>query len=214
MELYIDGADRDALAPLLATGLFRGVTTNPLILRRAGVRLADVPDLVTWLVEHGCGSVFVQTTGQGSAEVEREAAELLALSDRVVVKVPASVGGLTAARRLADAGAPVLVTAVYHAKQALLAAEAGARWVAPYVGRMTRAGRDGFAETLTMSRVLARTGTRVLAASIGSADEVVRLAAAGVAAATVATGVAAELFDEPLTDAALAEFDAAAASLA
>ena len=35
--LYLDSADRAQLAPLLATGLFAGVTTNPTILHRAGL---------------------------------------------------------------------------------------------------------------------------------------------------------------------------------
>ena len=55
MQLYLDTADRTALEPLLATGLFRGVTTNPLILQRSAVRLDAVPDLITWLLDRGVG---------------------------------------------------------------------------------------------------------------------------------------------------------------
>jgi transaldolase len=213
MDLYLDSADTSALGPLLATGLFRGVTTNPLILQRAGVRLDAVPGLVTWLLDRGAGEVFVQTTAHDADAVEREGHALRALSDRLVVKVPATTAGLTATRRLAGAGVPVLVTAVYHPRQAVLAAAAGARWIAPYVGRMSDAGRDGHEQVAQMVAVLAGSGTRVLAASIRSADDVVRLAAAGAHAVTTGTEVAREMFAEPMTDAAVAQFDEAVAAL-
>ncbi|MBD3780632.1 MULTISPECIES: transaldolase family protein [unclassified Cellulomonas] len=214
MLLYLDAADTTALEPLLATGLFRGVTTNPLILQRGGVRLSGVPELVGWLLGHGSREVFVQTTAHDVDAVVREGHELRALSDRLVVKVPATSEGLAATRRLADDGVPVLVTAVYHPRQAVLAAAAGARWIAPYLGRMTESGRDGHALVAQMVRVLAGTGTGTLVASVRTPDDVVTLAEAGADAVTLAPDVARGLFAEPLTDAAVAQFDAAAAALA
>jgi transaldolase len=213
MELYLDSADTTALAPLLATGLFRGVTTNPLILQRAGVRLDAVPTLVEWLLERTDGDVFVQTTAQGADDIEREGSTLRGLSERLVVKVPATREGLTATRRLADAGVPTLVTAVYGARQAVLAAAAGARWIAPYLGRMTEAGRDGHGQVARMVQVLQGSGTKVLVASIRSPEDVVTLAASGADAVTLGASVAQELFEEPLTEVAVAQFDDAVAAL-
>lgn len=213
MRLYLDSADRDDLAPLLDTGLFTGVTTNPLILQRGGVRLAQVPELVRWLLDRGTAEVFVQTTRSEVDDLVAEAHELRRLSDRLVVKIPATVAGLSATRRLADQDVPVLVTAVYHAQQAITAAAAGARWIAPYLGRMTEQGRDGHGQVAQMQQILAGTGTEVLAASLRTADDVRRLALAGVAAVTVGAPVARALLAEPLTDAAVADFDRAVAAL-
>jgi transaldolase len=42
MHLYLDTADRAAAEPLLATGLFAGLTTNPTILQRADRGVADI----------------------------------------------------------------------------------------------------------------------------------------------------------------------------
>ena len=142
-----------------------------------------------------------------------EGRALRALSDRLVVKVPATLDGFAATRRLADAGIPTLVTAVYDVRQAVLAAAAGARWIAPYLGRMTESGRDGHDQVAQMVRVLAGTETRTLVASIRTVDDVVRLAAAGVDAVTLSAQVARALFDEPLTDLAVAQFDEAVAAL-
>jgi transaldolase len=213
MELYLDSADTTTLEPLLATGLFRGVTTNPLILQRAGVRLDGIPALVKWLLEQTDGDVFVQVTAQDADDIEREGRTLRAMSDRLVVKVPATRDGLTATRRLANAGVPTLVTAVYDARQAVLAAAAGAQWIAPYLGRMTEAGRDGHDQVARMVQVLRGSGTKTLVASIRSPEDVVTLAAAGADAVTLGTNVAQALFDEPLTDAAVTQFDDAVAAL-
>ncbi len=213
MRLYLDSADRDELAPLLRTGLFEGVTSNPVILLRAGVRLAEVPSLVDWVVAHDGREVFVQTTAADAADIEREGHRLRELTDRLVVKVPATVAGLTATRRLTRDGVPVLVTAVYHANQAITAAAAGARWIAPYVGRMTEQGRDAHAQVAQMQQILAGSGTGVLAASIRSADDVRRLALAGAEAVTMGTAVARALLADPLTDRAVAEFTEAVAAL-
>ncbi|WP_129336330.1 transaldolase family protein [Cellulomonas endophytica] len=214
MRLYLDSADRSALEPLLATGLFGGVTTNPLILQRAGVRLAEVPDLVGWLLERTRGEVFVQTTAPDEVDaLVAEGRSLRALSDRLVVKIPATVAGLTATRRLSDEGVPVLTTAVYSAAQALLADAAGAAWIAPYLGRMHAAGRNGHEEILRIQRLLSGTSTRVLVASIKDSSQVVNLAASGVDAFTISTAVAHRLLAESLTEAAVGEFAAAAAAL-
>ncbi|WP_024285959.1 transaldolase family protein [Cellulomonas sp. KRMCY2] len=210
MTLYLDSADRDALAPLLATGLFAGVTTNPLLLARAGLTSADLPALHDWAVAHGARTVFLQTLGTDVDQIVREGENLRALSERVVVKVPATRAGLTATRRLADSGVPLLVTAVYRASQALLAQAAGAQYIAPYLGRMTAAGRSGYEEILAMRRILTETTLEILVASIKDVEAVIALAAAGVPSFTVGPELAAKLLDDDLSNAAAQEFEAIA----
>jgi transaldolase len=46
----------------------------------------------------------------------------------------------------------VLLTAVYSAGQSVAAAAIGARYVAPYLGRLQDAGRSGFDEIETRQR--------------------------------------------------------------
>ena len=214
MDLYLDSASLADLEPLLATGLFRGVTTNPLILQRAGVRLDEVPDLVRAL-RTLTDEVFVQTrTAHDVDAILDDARALRALGDTIVIKIAATRDGLTAVRRLSDEGVPTLVTAVYDTSQAVLARAAGAQWIAPYLGRIQDAGRDSLAEVRRMAAALDGSGTRVLAASVRSIEVVADLAAAGVDAATVGAAVARDLFTHEATALAVAEFDAAAAALA
>lgn len=213
MKLYLDSADLAAVTPLLATGLFAGVTTNPLILQQAGVRLDQVPRLVADLTAAGSSTVFVQTVERTADAVVDEGRRLADLGEHVVVKVPADREGLTATVRLARSGVPVLVTAVHHARQAVLAAAAGAWGIAPYVGRMDDAGRGGLAQVAQMQRILDGSPTRVLAASVRVVDVVHELALLGVHSVTMSPAVAAGVLADGLTDRAVDEFAEAARAL-
>lgn len=211
--LYIDSASRSDVERLLATGLFAGVTTNPTILARAGLGIADTPAVVAWAQAAGARRVFAQVVGTTAEAMEQHGWELAGLGPDVVVKVHATLPGLTAARRLTHADVPVLVTAIYHASQAVLAQAAGAGWIAPYVGRMFGLGMDATAQVRQMSATLAAggTGCRVLAASVRTADQVAELAAAGAADLTLSIALCDSLVSDPNTVAAAATFERDAA---
>jgi len=202
---YLDSADRTQLAPLLATGLFAGVTTNPTILHRAGLSSADLPDLLAWVREHGVNRFYAQATGRTVDELRAAAASIAKLGDDVVTKFVATQAALTVAKEQVDAGRQVLITAVYHPSQALLAAAAGAHEIAPYVGRATEQGRDGIALVSAVARIAP--DVRVLAASLRSPDQVAAVAAAGAHDVTVSTAVASAVLEDSLTLTAADEFE-------
>jgi TalC/MipB family fructose-6-phosphate aldolase len=210
MALYVDSADRAAVEPLLATGLFAGIATNPTLLARAGLSQADLGAFYEWGVERGAGTVFMQTLGTTVDDVLDSGRQLRKIGLRVVVKVPATRAGLTAARALADEDVPVLVTAVYHPTQALLAAAAGARFIAPYVGRMTDNDRDGVASASLIQKIVGDSGPRVLVASLRTVEDVAALAGDGVTDFALNPEIAARMLADELTDRAAAEFEAAA----
>lgn len=134
---------------------------------------------------------------------------LRALGEDVVVKLVASRAGSAACAALAARQVPTLLTAVYTPAQALVAAAAGATYVAPYLGKLQDAGRDGLAEVQTMQEVLAATGspTKVLLASIRDTSSMVALARVGVDCFTMAPAVAEELFTDELTAEAVRTFE-------
>lgn len=213
MAFYIDSADLAVIEELWPTGVFRGVTTNPTILSRAGLAQADLPDLYRSLRELGVGTVYAQVLGTGTEEMLASARSLLDLGP-LIVKVPASATGLAAAAHLARDGVGVLLTAVYHPVQALLARDLGLQGVAPYVGRMTDAGRSGVEAVIRMQQAIGSEPTRILAASLRSPDDVAVLAAAGVPDFTVGEAVARAIVGDELTLKAVADFEANAASAA
>ena len=210
MAFYIDAADRVLIEELWRSGVFAGVTTNPTILDRAGLGQRDVPDLYKWLTDLGVGTVYVQVVGRTREEMLRSAEALRSLGP-LTVKVPATAAGLSAAGTLVRDGAQVLLTAVYHPVQALMARDCGIQGVAPYVGRMTDARRAGVESVIAMQQAIGREPTRILAASLRSADDIARLAAAGVPDFTLGGALAQGVLDDELTRAAVDEFESATA---
>lgn len=213
-HLYVDSAAVDAVGSLLEGGLVEGVTTNPTILQRSGRRLGDIPGLYEQWVSQGAREVFFQTWGMDAAELLANAEPIIALGDRVVVKVPATRAGFVATRALTDRGVPVLVTAVYSAGQALAAASYGARYIAPYFGRLGDAGHDAVATIGSMHRMLEGSRTEVLAASLRSPADIVALREQGVARFTAAPVVIESLLLDDVSESSAAEFEAAIRDIA
>ena len=217
-RIFLDSADTSMWSGPLATGVFHGVTTNPLLLERAGLActMSVLADLSKRAREEGAREIHLQAWGEDSDTLAGRGAELAALADgiEVAVKVPATGAGFRAARRLVEQGARVTVTAVYGPGQVLAAAALGAHYAAPYLGRLNDAGQDGSAILLTMGEILKGRDTtlRLLAASLRRVEDVVDLAAAGLDTFTVGSEVASALLRNPLTDTAAADFERAAGS--
>ncbi len=209
LDLYVDSAVREDVEPLLEIGAFKGVTTNPTILHRAGLTGADLPELYRWATGAGAQEVFVQAWGTGVDEIEASGRKLMELGDRTIIKVAGTADGIRAGARLAADGIPLLLTVIYAAHQAVTASAIGAQYLAPYIGKMADEGRPAREETATMHRLLRATGstTRVLAASLRNTADLVYLAEQGVDAFTIGVPVARKLFDDPATTAASAVFD-------
>ena len=211
MRLYADSANTAAVGSLLRDGVVAGVTTNPTILAKSGRVGADIRALHAEWLALGAEELFFQAWGQTTEELVTTGRAIAALGERTVVKVPASAIGLPAAAQLARSGVPVLVTAVYGPAQAIAASAVGARYIAPYLGRLEDAGRRGVDDIAAMDAVLRDTGTSVLVASLRSPAAIVALAEAGLRYFTAAPTVLRALFSTPASDAAIADFDAAAA---
>jgi transaldolase len=209
VKLYVDTADRSAAESLLATGLFHGVTTNPTILQRASKGVADLKEIYSWAIDAGAREVFFQAWGEDPATLIERGQRLRDLGGEVVVKFVATRAGSTACAALAARGIPTLLTAIYDPGQAIVAAAAGATYIAPYLGRMNDAGRQGIAEVVAMHEVLVATGssTKVLLASIRSVPDMVALARHGVDCFTMAPEVAEQFFIDPTTAEAARTFE-------
>lgn len=216
MRILVDSGDLDAVRRALATGFVAGATSNPTLLRRAGVRAAAVPELARAVLAAGAHELHLQAYGETADTMVRDGHELAALDpQRVRVKLVATPEGYAAAARLARDGVMVTLTAVYTLRQALLAESVGATAIAIYLGRMRDAGFDALAVAGQMQAMLNAQSARVeiLAASIREPDEVAELAARGIASATIAPAVLDRLLESDHTAAAAATFAADARSL-
>lgn len=215
MRILVDSAELGAIREALETGFVAGVTTNPSLLRRAGVPRSGVAALARAAITAGAGEVHLQAYAGDAAGMVREGRELVAIDPaRVRVKLVATPAGFRAAAALAADDVSVTLTAVYTLRQAMLAHGVGARSVAVYLGRLRDAGADPIDLTGRMQELLRAQGARVeiLAASIREPDELAELALRGVASATLAPTILARLLDSDATtrDAATFASDAGA----
>jgi transaldolase len=214
-RFFLDTADTREWDDLLPLGIFHGVTTNPTLLERSHqpCTISHIQMLakraLTQTEEFMCQSWGATSnemyqTGMQLSEVDRA---------RIVIKVPVTARGMTAAARLIKSGVRVCLTACYDSKQALLAGAVGAEYLAPYLGRMTDSGKNGMEECMRMQDIVEGLGseTRILVASIRDVESFAVLAEAGLDTFTFSPQVARELFDEPLTDAAAQVFEESAA---
>lgn len=202
-HLYLDSADLGELGACLPHPIVHGVTTNPTLLRRAGVTRAALPALFERLLALGARQVQAQIHAEACDDMLEDAERLLRGFDpgQVVVKIPATRDGLRAGAALAARDVPVTFTAVYALEQAHFAAHCGAMYAAPYLGRLEDAGIDGLGLIGQMQQVVERSGApmRLLVASIRSREAYLSLLRLGVGAITIPPRLFAELVDHPAT---------------
>jgi transaldolase len=152
-RLFADSATRAEVEPPLRAGLIDGLTTNPTLLKKAGARSwADAKrimgDLCALFAPH---PVSLELTAFDEEGMVRQAQELAALGANAVIKVPAGGyravnpeadpwTGMKVIRRLWERGIKVNTTLVFNTLQALWAANAGALYVSPFLGRLADYG--------------------------------------------------------------------------
>jgi transaldolase len=204
MAIYVDSADAGDARRAKELGFVKGVTTNPVHIAKTGRPGLDV---LRELLETFDGPVFYQVTASTVEERIAQVSEAHNLGPgRVVIKVPATTDNYTIVSRLAPSGITFCVTAACSAAQAYLAAQAGARYVAPYVNRLTRQLGDGLTVVRDMARILEGTPTSILAASLKSVDEVVASILAGAGDVTMPLELILALGEHELSQQAIAEF--------
>lgn len=203
MTLYLDSADVADARRAAELGFVAGATTNPALVARVG-RTAEevVADFCALLP----GAIFHQVISPPGPALDEEIARFRAISDRVAFKIPCILDYLPALYSLAQQNVICAVTAVYSPVQAYIAAEAGARYIIPYVNRITRLCGDGPALVAEMDAVLASGPCEILAASIKDPAEAAATLLAGASHLTLPWNVLVALAAHRLTDLALEEF--------
>jgi fructose-6-phosphate aldolase 1 len=208
MELYLDTSDVAAVKALARVLPLAGVTTNPSIVA-AGKERLDV--LLPQLQEAmgGQGRLFAQVMATTAEGMVSDARKLRTIIADIVVKVPVTAEGLAAIKLLKEEGIPTLGTAVYGAAQGLLAALAGAEYVAPYVNRVDAQGGDGIQTVADLQTLLNLHAphAKVLAASFKTPRQALDCLLAGCESITLPLDVAQQFITSPAVDAAVAKFE-------
>jgi transaldolase len=205
MKLFLDTANLDEIRAIKKWGVLSGATTNPTLLAKEGrdweLQMKEVCAEVD-------GDVSLETTHRQADDIVEEGKKLASIAENAVIKVAMTADGLVAGRRLIEEGIPINVTLTFSAAQAILAAEIGARYVSPFLGRLDDVGSDGMYVLNEICEIYDVQGyeTQVLAASLRHPMHVVEAARAGADVATMPFDVFGKLVNHPLTDIGLDKF--------
>ena len=197
MRIFADTANLEELSKLKEMGLVDGVTTNPSIISREGQDAIEVLKRICDMFPEL--PVFGQVTAEDKDGMIEQAKKINSVGPHMVVKIPATMEGIKAVAALSEMGIQTCATAVLTAAEALLLAQAGATYVAPYTGQNDIIGFRGTDTLEQIADVYARLGykTQILAASIEKAQEMVDYFTSGADCITVPYFVFEKTFVSP-----------------
>ena len=205
MRLFIDTANLDEIKEAASWGVVSGVTTNPSLIAKEGRDLKEVITEITSLVD---GPISAEVNEGKAEDMIAQALELAKIHKNIVIKLPMTMEGIKACKALTDKGIKTNVTLIFSVHQALIACEAGATYISPFMGRMDDIGFDSTKLIEDISQLILnyRYDTQIIAASIRNVSHIETAALAGADIATIPFKVMAKMVEHPLTTAGLKIF--------
>ncbi|MHA6603875.1 fructose-6-phosphate aldolase [Aerococcus urinae] len=199
MKFFLDTANIDEIKRINDLGQCDGVTTNPSLINKEG---RDFEEVIKDIASTVDGPVSAEVTSYDYEGMVKEARELAAWADNVVVKIPMTEDGLKATHTLSQEGIKTNVTLIFSVSQGLLAAKAGATYISPFIGRIDDMGEDGLRLIAELREVLDIYGldSQIIAASIRHIGHFEGAALAGAHVATIPGTIFPKLWSHPLTD--------------
>lgn len=149
VQLFADGADKAQILKSLANPLIKGFTTNPTLMRAAGIQdyEAFAHEILASVRNHPISfEVFADEFG----EMERQAHQIAGWAGNVYVKIPVTntrgESSMDLIRRLSHSGVKINVTAIMtldQVRDSVAALAGGAKSVVSvFAGRIADTGRD------------------------------------------------------------------------
>ena len=185
MKLFIDTANVEEIRSAAELGVICGATTNPSLIAKEGKVFEEVIKEITTIVD---GPISAEVVAPDADGMVAEAQELVKIHKNIVIKIPMTLEGLKATKRLSSMGIKTNVTLlIFSATLALLAARAGATYVSPFVGRLDDISDSGIdlVEDIANIFALHDIPTEIISASIRGPQDVTDSAKAGAHIATI-----------------------------
>lgn len=209
MKFFIDTANLNEIKEAYDLGVLDGVTTNPSLMAKEGIKGADSIlahyKAICNIVDNNVSAEVIATDFEN---IIKEGRELAKIDDKIVVKVPMIKDGVKAIKKFTSEGIRTNCTLVFSSGQAILAAKAGASYVSPFIGRLDDISQDGL-ELISQMRLIYDNyafDTEILAASVRHTMHLIQCAEIGADVATCPLNVIMALLKHPLTDSGLEKF--------
>ena len=124
MKFFIDTANLEEIKKAYKIGILSGVTTNPSLVAKEGVKFEDrITEILQAVPKVESVSAEVTPHAVTAEEMIAEANELIKINggdQNITIKVPMTLAGLETTRYLADKGVKVNVTLIFTVNQALI----------------------------------------------------------------------------------------------
>jgi transaldolase len=208
MKLFLDAADTDCWVDLAGTGLFSGITTNPLLIQRAGLKtsIETYRTLYDQAMKLNYPCIQLQVFGRDWLQC---AQSIASIGPEVFIKIPANRKGLEVASKL-NVPDRITLTTVYSVGQVIAAEALQVAYTAPYYARLRDAIENADALFDQMQNVAFE--TELIVASLQSKAQFLDLAARGFSTFALPEPIARTFFESTLADKAIADFEEAARS--
>lgn len=209
MKFFIDTANLDQIREANDLGVLDGVTTNPSLMAKEGIKgLENQYKHYIEICHIVAGDVSAEVIATDYEGMIKEGKKLADLHPHIIVKVPCTADGIKAIKYFTTKDIRTNCTLVFSAGQALLAAKAGATYVSPFVGRLDDICSNGIELVRQIVDMYAVYDfkTQVLAASIRNTQHIMQCVEVGADVATCPLSAIKGLLNHPLTDSGLAQF--------
>jgi len=205
MKFFVDTANLDEIKKAYDIGIC-GVTTNPSLVVKEGRDFKEIIKEISKIVIDG--PISAEVISLNSEEMVKEAEEFCKISDNIVIKIPMCIEGLKAVKILSDKQIHTNVTLVFSTAQALLAVNAGATYISPFVGRLDDIGVKGvdLIEDIAIIFKEHNIKTQIIAASMRNITHITDCAMAGADIATVPYNILEKMVEHPLTTSGIEKF--------
>ncbi|MFO1519911.1 MAG: fructose-6-phosphate aldolase [bacterium] len=205
MEFFIDSADVKEIRDCWEMGLIDGVTTNPTLAAKTGRNYNETLKEISQIVD---GPISAETISLDFDGMMKEAYDFAKIHKNIVIKIPMTLVGMKAVKKLSTEGIRTNVTVCFTANQALLAAKAGATYISPFVGRLDDISEEGMQVIEHIRQIYDNYDfeTKILVASVRNPIHVRDAALIGADVATIPYSVIKQLATHPLTDIGIEKF--------
>ncbi|MCY4436687.1 MAG: hypothetical protein OXE05_05065 [Chloroflexi bacterium] len=179
-----------------------GIVTNTVVLNDMVKKYGQIRDVVQRYLDITDKPVVVEVDGHSTDALLDVSHVFTSLSDQIIIKIPCTVHGLGAFRRLAEEGIETYCTTVFSLPQAAAVAQAGATHILPFCEPVKQMGGDPTKLVRECVRMFAGWENRpyVTAALVRSVETAYAALRDGADGIIIFWPIFQEMLDHPLTD--------------
>ncbi|MDD6302679.1 MAG: transaldolase family protein [Bacillales bacterium] len=205
MKIFIDTAITEEIKEAADLGIISGVTTNPSLMAKSGRTLNDVITEILGLVEGPISAEVEEADWESMYKQAHEIVEMTHNNPNITIKLPMTPDGVRTCTMLSKEGIKTNVTLIFSVSQAILAMEAGATFISPFMGRVDDFLQSEIAPGARLIKDINRVkeqygySSQIIAASIRNKGHVEQAALAGADIATIPFKVIKQMYEHELT---------------